>query len=60
MSQWSQGEMISLVALAGWLILVASGFASFRLGARQVVRMGLVWAAIFVGGFLIADWLMSS
>lgn len=52
--------MISLVALAGWLILVASGFASFRLGARQVVRMGLVWAAIFVGGFLIADWLMSS
>lgn len=58
MSDWSQGQVISLVASIGWLILVASGFAAFRLGARQVVRMALVWAAIFVGGFLIARWVM--
>jgi hypothetical protein len=58
MSEWSQGQMISLVALIGWLILVASGFASYRLGARQIVRMALVWAAIFVGGFGLVSWLM--
>jgi hypothetical protein len=58
MSDWSQGQMISLVAMIGWLILVVSGFASFRLGARQVVRMALVWAAIFVGGFALASWLL--
>lgn len=57
MSDWSQGQLIALVALLGWLILVVSGFASFRLGARQVVKMVLVWAAIFVGGFVIASWL---
>jgi hypothetical protein len=58
MNDWSQGQMISLVALVGWLIVVASGFASFRLGARQVVRMGLIWLGIFLGGFVIVTWFM--
>lgn len=58
MSDWSQDQMISLVAMIAWLILVVSGFASFRLGARQVVRMALVWAAIFVGGFALVSWLL--
>lgn len=59
MSEWSQGQMISLVALVGWLIIVVSGFASYRLGARQVVRMGLIWLAIFVGAFVIVTWIMA-
>lgn len=58
MNVWSQGQMISLVALIAWLILVVSGFASYRLGAREVVRMALVWAAIFVGGFALVSWLL--
>lgn len=58
MSEWSQGQLISLVALIGCLILVASSVASFRLGARQLVKLGLVWAAIFVGAFAIVSWLM--
>lgn len=57
MSAWSQGQVMSLVVLIGWLILVVSGFASYRLGARQVIRMALVWAAIFVGAFALASWL---
>ena len=57
MSAWSQGQVISLVALIGWLILVVSGFASYRLGARQVIRLALVWAAIFVGAFALVSWL---
>ncbi len=55
MSEWSQGQIISLVTLAGWLILVVGGLASYRLGAGQLVKMAFVWAAIFFGGFLIAD-----
>lgn len=58
MNDWTQGQLISLVALAGWLVLAVSGFASYRLGARQIVRMALVWAAIFLGGFLMASWWM--
>ncbi|MFN4038614.1 MAG: hypothetical protein ACK4IB_04705 [Erythrobacter sp.] len=58
MNDWSQGQMISLVALVGWLVVVASGFASFRLGARQVVRMALVWIAIFLGAFVVVSWLV--
>lgn len=57
MSVWSQDQVMSLVALIGWLILVVSGFASYRLGARQVIRMALVWAAIFVGAFALVSWL---
>lgn len=58
MNDWSQGQLISLVALVGWLIVVASGFASFRLGARQVVRMSLIWLGIFLGAFVIVIWFM--
>lgn len=58
MNVWSQGQIISLVALVGSLILVVSGFASYRLGAREVVRMALVWAAIFLGGFALVSWLL--
>ncbi len=58
MNDWSQGQMISLVALVGWLVVVASGFASFRLGARQVVRMALVWIAIFLGALVVVSWLV--
>lgn len=53
MNDWSQGQMISLVALVGWLVVVASGYASFRVGARQTVTMALVWLAIFLGGFAL-------
>lgn len=58
MNEWSQGQLISFVALIGWLILVGSSVASYRLGARQVVKMALVWAAIFGGCFVIASWLL--
>ncbi|MEA1619564.1 hypothetical protein SOQ14_11610 [Erythrobacter sp. T5W1-R] len=58
MNEWSQGQMISLVAMVGWLILVVSGFASYWLGARQIVGMALVWAAIFLGAFVVVLLLM--
>jgi hypothetical protein len=55
MSDWSQWQTVSLVALVGWLILVASGYASYRVGARKTVTMALIWLAIFLGGFVLVS-----
>lgn len=49
----SEGQLISLVALVGWLVLVASGYRAYRIGAKKTVQMMLIWAAIFVGVALI-------
>lgn len=51
-------QIISLVSLLGWLVLVGSALASYRLGLSQMVRMGLIWLAIFVGGFLVVSFVM--
>lgn len=40
---------LQIVALLGWLILAGSALASYKLSWRKALRMGLIWAAIFVG-----------
>ena len=45
--------LISIVAMVGWLVLMMSSFASFKLGWSKTIQMALVWAAIFVGGTLL-------
>jgi hypothetical protein len=49
---------VQLVALLGWLILAGSAFASYRLGWKESVRMGLVWAGIFVAVALLFSMVM--
>ena len=56
MSGLDQGQLIALVSLLGCLILVAGGFASYRVNADKAVRMALIWAAIFCGGFAVVSW----
>ena len=51
----NEGAIISIVAMVGWLILAGSALASFRLGWAKMAQMALVWLAIFVGLFVIAD-----
>ena len=48
-------ETVHIVALAGWLILAGSAFASHRLSWSKALRMALVWVAIFLGVFLLFD-----
>lgn len=50
--------LLPLVSTAAWLILAGSALASFRLGWGQLVKMALVWIAIFLGLFLIVEWFM--
>jgi hypothetical protein len=42
---------VSIVALAGWLVLALSAYRAHRVGAKATVVMGLAWIAIF---FLVA------
>lgn len=48
-------SLISIVALLGWLVLMGSSFASFKLGWSKTLQLALIWLAIFVGLFVIAD-----
>lgn len=58
MNEVTTTQIVSIVALLGWLILVSSALASFRLNASQVVRLVLIWAAIFLGAFILVSFLV--
>ena len=45
----SEYEIVRIVALAGFLVLAASAFASYRLDWKSGIRLALVWACIFAG-----------
>jgi len=49
----SEGALISIVAMVGWLILAGSALASYRLSWGKTVKIALTWLAIFVGLFLV-------
>ena len=57
MNALDQGQLIALVSLLGCLVLVGSGFASYRVNAGKAVRMALIWAGVFLGGFAVVSWL---
>jgi hypothetical protein len=40
---------VSVVALAGWLILALSALRARQLNARKTVVYALIWGAIFLG-----------
>ena len=50
--------LLPIIASAAWLILAGAGLASFRLRWGQIVKMALVWVAIFLGLFLLVEWFM--
>jgi hypothetical protein len=50
--------VVSIIAMVGWLLLVGSSFASFRLGWSKTIQIALVWLAIFVGATLLVGLLM--
>ena len=44
----SEAGWVSLIALAGWLILMLGAFRAHRIGGRKTLVMALVWGAIFL------------
>jgi hypothetical protein len=45
MSQW---QIVSLIALLGWLVLAVGGFRSMRADRNIVIRSILIWGGIVV------------
>ena len=48
--------LVPLIASIGWLVLVGSALASYRLGWSRLVKLGLLWLVIFLGLFVIVGW----
>ncbi len=49
---------LPIIASLAWLIVAGASLASFRLGWGQLLRMGLLWIAIFGAIFLVVEWFM--
>ncbi len=49
---------IQIVALIGWLLLMLSAYASYRLDWKKTVRMALTWGCIFAGLTLMIGFFM--
>lgn len=50
--------MLPIIASIGWLIVAGSALVSYRLRWSQMIRMALVWVAIFGGVFVLVEWFM--
>jgi hypothetical protein len=40
-------ELVSIVALAGWLVLALSAYRSHQISGRKTLMYVLVWTSIF-------------
>jgi hypothetical protein len=54
----NQDLVLPLISSLGWLILCGAALASYQLKWNQMIKMALVWVAIFLGLFLIVEWFM--
>ena len=50
--------VIPIIASLGWLLLVGASLASYRLKWSQMLKLALVWLAIFVGLYVLVQWFM--
>jgi hypothetical protein len=39
---------VSIVAMAGWLVLALSAYRAHRVGAKRTIVMALAWIAVFL------------
>ena len=50
--------LLPVISSLGWLILCGAALASHQLKWSQMLKMGLAWAAIFLGLFLLVEWFL--
>lgn len=51
--------LIPIIASVGWLVLCGVALASYRLNWSQMVKMALVWLAIFLGLYVVVEWFLT-
>jgi len=47
MGGFGEGQWVSIIAMLGWLILVAGAYRSYQVDTSKTIRMALIWASIF-------------
>lgn len=50
--------VIPIIASLGMLVLVGASLASYRLKWSKMLKLALVWLAIFVGLYVLVEWFM--
>ena len=50
--------VIPIIASLGWLVLCGAALASYRLQWGQMLKLALIWLAIFVGLYVLVEWFM--
>lgn len=48
--------LLPIILCICWLVIAGSALASMQLGWSRLVRLALVWLAIFVGLFVLVEW----
>ena len=50
--------VIPIISSLAWLVLCGAALASYRLQWGQMVKLALVWLAIFAGLYVLVEWFM--
>lgn len=45
----NEAQVVSLIALLGWLILVVGAYRAHQVNMAKTIRLALIWACIFAG-----------
>ncbi|ANC50456.1 hypothetical protein CP97_14770 [Aurantiacibacter atlanticus] len=44
-----EGQIVSIIALVGWLVLALGAYQSHQMDLSKTLRIALTWSAIFAG-----------
>lgn len=47
MGNIGEGQLVSIIAMLGWLVLMMGAYRSHQVDASKTIRMALIWASIF-------------
>ncbi|WP_340587739.1 hypothetical protein [Erythrobacter alti] len=47
MGSFGEAHWVSIIAMLGWLVLVAGAYRSYQVDTSKTIRMALIWASIF-------------
>jgi hypothetical protein len=44
----TETEIVSLIALVGWLVLMLGAYRAHQVGMQRTIVMALIWSSIFL------------
>jgi ABC-type maltose transport system permease subunit len=51
--------LVPIISSVGCLVLCGAALASYRLKGSQMVKMAVIWLAIFVGLYALVAWFLT-